>query len=55
MRIQYSWMISIAGKITLDSVVVSVLHPELGEWKGQVLRFLAYAAGGTSIRRAVHH
>lgn len=54
LRIQYSWMFSRSG-INLDAVVVSVLHPELRGWKDQVLRFWAYAAGGTSIHHAVYH
>lgn len=54
LRIQYSWMVSVSG-ISLDAVVVSVLHPELGDWKAQVLRFWAYATGGTSLHHAAHH
>lgn len=52
MRIQYKWTVW-SWNLTLDAVVVSVLHPELGEWKDEVLRFLPYAAGGTSIHHAV--
>lgn len=48
MRIQYGWTFSGTGT-HLDSVVVSVFHPELEIWDDFALRFLAYAAEGTSI------
>lgn len=48
LRIQYGWIFR--GTDThLDSVVVSVFHPELERWDDLALRFLAYAAEGTSI------
>lgn len=60
LRIQYKWSVAVEAT-TLDAVVASVLHSELGGWehlggwKDEVLRFWPYAAGGTSIHRAVHH
>lgn len=56
LRIQYRWTVSVDAT-NLDAVVVSVLHPELGEWMDrlEVLQFWAYAAGGMPIHRAVHH
>lgn len=65
LRFEYCWELN-DGRTTLQSVVVSVKHPDLGRdddiqatipkdlesenWEGHVFRFLAYGAGGTPAR-----
>lgn len=45
LRIQYSWTVR-RTRTDLNSVVVSVFHPELNGWEKQALQFLIHATEG---------
>lgn len=65
LRFEYCWKVN-DGRTTLQSVVVSIKHPELGrdneiqatipddlrleKWDGHIFRFLTDGAGGTPTR-----